>query len=208
MMEFLQAAFLPVNIPYTGRMVLTMLYWFTVIIGVFDVSSFDIDLDVDVDIDMDAEVDSGNFGIGQVLHFFNFGEVPFMIIFSFLSLFMWVASIMANYYLGNSSWPIALGLFIPIFISCLFLTKFVTYPFVKFFHLAEKVEDTNVLGKICDIIMKADTSMLGQAEVKTQQATQLINIKATANNTLEKGAKGLVLEYNDEKNFYLVEPYS
>lgn len=195
-------------------MVLTMLYWFTVIIGVFDISSFDVDIDVDIDVDVDidaevdADMDTGSFGIGQVLHFFNFGEVPFMIIFSFLSLFMWVSSILANHYLGNSSWLIALGLFIPIFIGCLFLTKFATYPIMKLFHLAEKEEDTRVVGKICKVIISADANSLGQAEVVTKQSTQLINIKANGDNILDKGSNGLILEYNSDKNFYMVEPYN
>lgn len=214
MKELLEAAFLAVNIPYTFLLFLTLGYWLIVAFGLLDTEflDFDVDVDADIDVDVDADVDvdgGSDFSFANVLHFFNFGEVPFMIIFSFLSLSMWASSMIINDLLGNISGLIALGLAIPIFIGCLFITKYVTLPFVSIYRKMNHEEDTSVIGKICEVTLQASDEKKGQAKLITGKNNhQLINVLSISENTiLNKGEKAVVVEYQNEKNYYLVERF-
>jgi len=94
MYELIQTAFSPVNLIYTFLLIIVIMYWLSIIIGALDFGSFDIDFDidadVDIDIDVDAEIETGSSSnLAGVLHFFNFGKLPFMVIMSFAVLFAW-----------------------------------------------------------------------------------------------------------------------
>ena len=69
MWELIQWAFSPVNVLFTGLLILVVLYWVTVILGALDIHIFDVDVsdsgghDVDVgDIGHDVDVDVGDMG--------------------------------------------------------------------------------------------------------------------------------------------------
>ena len=55
MQELLHYAVEPVNIVFTGLLILVIMYWLSVMIGALDLSSFDLDFDTDVDIDVDVD---------------------------------------------------------------------------------------------------------------------------------------------------------
>ncbi len=209
MLEFLEASLLPVNLPYTILMLVVLIYWVSVILGVLDFDFLDFDVDVDVDLDVDADMDvdaGGGFGFSQVLYFFNIGSLPFMIILSFLAFFMWSASVLANHYVGNSSWLIALGLFVPILIGSLFLTKFATIPFVKMFAAMERDTDIEVIGKECVLMESADSVHLAHGKVVTGSGlVQMINVRTIdEGKTIPKGSTAIIVEYDEKRKCYLI----
>ena len=216
-MQLFEAAISNLNLPYTILLGLVLLYWLTVFLGVFDIEMFDFDVDVDADFDIDADVDmdvdadadidahGSGFSLGKLLHFFNIGDVPFMIILSFMALFMWAGSIALNHYLGNTSLLLALVFFIPLFIVSLFITKFCSAPFVKIFAAFDTQADRSVIGASCTIKVSVSGNSLGQAEVDTDDFHQLINVKSSDGQRLAKGTQALVIDYNEEGNFYVVE---
>ena len=55
--ELLQACVSLANLPYTILLGLVLLYWVSVIVGVFDLDSGTPDMDADADLDMDADAD-------------------------------------------------------------------------------------------------------------------------------------------------------
>ncbi len=223
MKEVFEAAFSAVNIIPTILMILCLLYWGTVIFGVFSMDSLDIDVDVDADVDLDLDVDvdadmdldtdvDGDFSVdwmNSALSFFNLGKIPLMIILSFFALSLWFISILANHYLFNSLFLISLLLLIPNFIISLFVAKFMTMPFIKIFAKIEGGIDKNisVVGKICSVLLPADSKNFGQAEVKIDGAPLMINIICDDKNELEKGDEALIIDYDETKKYYIVEPY-
>ena len=88
MQELLQAAFSTPNIVFTVLLLVVMLYWVSVFMGLLDMGSFDVDIDVDMDVDVDVDIDADvdadaevtGGGLAGILHFFNLGQVPFMVI--------------------------------------------------------------------------------------------------------------------------------
>jgi len=214
MWELFRESILPINLLYTIVLGLTLFYWLTVFLGGLDVDliDFDVDVDADIDVDVDADVDASGhgsgFSLGKLLHFFNIGDVPFMLILSFMALFMWAGSVMFNHYYNNDSFLLAFGLFFPLFIVSLFLTKFCSAPFVKLFAAFDKQQDRSVIGSVCIVKVSANEHQLGQADVDTDDFHQLINIKTVPGLILNRDDTALILEYNEEGNYYIVDQSS
>lgn len=222
-MELIQAAFSSVNLVYTTLFCLILLYWLTVFIGFLDFSSLDIDVDVDADVevdvdidaDIDADADTGVSSGGSVflsfLAFFNIGKVPFMIFMSFFALFFWVIGILGNRYIGEGSVNFGLIWFLPNLFVSLLLSKFATQPLRGVFKDQENEFNTSkdILGKICIAKFPVDANSVAQAEVPSQTGGASITIKVRTNEgmTIAKGEKGLVIDYDEEKNIYILEPF-
>ncbi|WP_075591365.1 OB-fold-containig protein [Labilibacter marinus] len=226
MKETLDAAFSAINIIPTVFLILILIYWLTVIIGVFNIDSFDIDadadldvdvdvdadVDLDADIDADADVSAGDslLWLNSALSFFNLGKVPFMLILSFFVLSMWVISLLMNNALNNGSVLLSLVYLIPNILVSAFIMKFLTSPFVKLFEKAESDIDSNVrlTGKMCKVTLNATHHKMGQAEIKIEGSSFIINVKSTEEQyNLYKGDSCLVIDYIPEKKIYLIEPY-
>jgi hypothetical protein len=206
MTELLEASFSSVTIIPTAFLVFVLLYWVAVIFGLLDLDFLDIELEKDVSADGVSSVA----WLNNVFAFFNLGKVPFMIFLTFLVLPFWALSILANYYLNNDSALLGIAYLLPAFIGALFISKFLTIPFVKIFAAMEIEHEStaSIIGQVCTVLLPASTAELGQASVKTKGAPLLLNVKTTAGFNLNKGEMGLVVEYNTENNYYLIEPYN
>jgi len=228
MKETLDAAFSTINIIPTVLLVLILIYWITVIIGVFNIDSFDIDADADVDIDVDVDADVDidtdvdvdtevdiNAGdsilwLNSALSFFNLGKIPLMLLLSFFAMSLWGISMLMNHYLNNSSIFLSLIYLIPNFFVSLFVTKFLSAPFVKVFeNSGGKVQNNKSLtGKICKVTLGATHDKMGQAEIMINGSSFIINVFSTEEQfILTKGDSCLVIDYLKEKKIYLIEPY-
>src|SRR5690606_31500467 len=195
------------NIVPTALLIFILIYWLIVVIGFIDIDSFDID----VDLDMEADVNGvGSVGwLNHVLYFFNLGQVPLMLFLSFLAIPMWFLAIIATEYLVFDSVLLSYLLLIPNFIVSLFIAKILTQPFVKLFTALEnhKEDDTEVIGKICTVVLNATDAKMGQAKVEGNGSVVLLNIKTRKGTLLNKGETGLVIDYIKEKSYYIIEPY-
>ncbi|UII27220.1 DUF1449 family protein [Fulvivirga maritima] len=208
--ELLEVAVNPANIIITALSIFIVIYWITVIIGIFDIDVFDFDMDVDVDADADVEVEGSSvIWLNSLLSFFNLGKIPFMIFLSFWIIPTWLLCININYFIGNSSFLIGLFvLFGSLFVG-LFITKILTYPFVKLYQKLEKENEyDSIIGKICAITIAATESKTGQAQVKTNGAPHILSVRTIKGIEMQKGDTGLVLEHNQDLNLYLIEPYN
>lgn len=211
MIELLNASLSTVNIIPTILLAFILIYWLTVIIGVIDLDTFDFDLDLEVDADVDLEVEAGVdiHGLSSVLSFFNIGQMPFMIFLSFLVMPMWGMSVWTNHFLGNSSFLLSLVFLVPILIVCLFVAKILTTPIAKFYiKLREEDEAVDPIGKTCKILLSVKGDSIGQAEIKVDGTSILINAMANKGIEIKKGETALVIKHDTEKNYYLIEPYN
>lgn len=216
MNELLHEALAPVNVLFTGLLLLVLFYWLTVIIGVLDISSVDVDfdldadLDLDVDADVDTDVDAGGHGwFASTLHFFNFGKLPFMVIMTFLTLCLWSLSILSNYYLGQGSVMHALMMFIPILFVSLVVTKVLTAPLIPVFEkLDQGVAPVDYIGMTCTVLLPATASKIGQAEVMVDESPLLISVKVeeTKAGIMDKGKEGVIVRKAAEKDIYFIQP--
>jgi hypothetical protein len=211
MTELVQAAIAPANILPSALLAFVLLYWFTVIIGLLDLDMFHFEFSKEIHIDKHIPLETGGSAdwLHSALSFFNLGKVPFMVFMSFLVLPFWTTGILTNYYLHFLPGFMHFLLLIPALFVSLFLAKIFTAPFVKMFAALEKEHESSVtiIGRVCTIMLPASPTDLGQAAVKTEGAPLVLNVKSSRNCTLKKGDTGLVIDYNPEKKYYLVEPY-
>jgi len=217
MKEVFDLSFSLVNLIPSALLVFILIYWLSVIVGVIDLNFFDIDVDVHADFDVDAgHVDAlaadTQISVGwlnAVLAFFNLGYVPFMVFLSFVILPMWLISVVLNYYIGNNSFLIGLVLLIPNFIFSLFIAKFATIPFIKIFKKLDNEMKTNenLIGKTCEVVLPVSSKKIGQVEVMHNNSPIRLNAITVAGVELLKGETALVIDYLEDKQVYLVEPY-
>jgi hypothetical protein len=211
-MELLDAAFSPVNLLPTLLLTIVLVYWVFVMVGLLDLHIVDLHLDVHAEShhDVDVHVDGLDVSfLNNALAFFNLGHIPLMVFLSFLILPMWILSILANYYTGNTQIWLSFAFLLPNLVVSLFVAKILTMPFIKVFSALSKENDIDeiVIGKMCTILIPASEDKIGQASVKIDGAPLMLNIKTTAGKMLEKGKSGLVIDYNSDRNIYTVEPY-
>ena len=212
MTELLQAAISPPNLVPTGLLVFVLLYWLTVIIGLLDMKTVDLDLSHHGHLHYDSHLphDGPSTGwLNGALAFFNLGRIPLMVFLSFVFLPLWIGSILANYYTGNTSLLLGLAFLLPLFVGSLFVAKFLTLPFVKLFTAMEKDHDAGavVIGKVCTVLLPATADKLGQASVRIDGAPLMLNVRSISA-PLAKGETALVIDFDPQKRCYLIEPYS
>lgn len=217
MKEIIELSFEGMNYPFTILLVLTLLYWVTVMFGVLDMDFIDIDLDADVQLSADVDVDTSvnaDSGVGDfmflnnILEFLNIKYVPLMFFLSFFALSGWFISVVGNRLLGdNIIWGLAL--FVPNIIISAIIGKVFTQPFVRMFKQmkSQEKELRNAVGKVVLVTLGADEETLGQGEIDVDNVPELIMFRCTKGNSLTKGEKALVLELVETKNYYIVEPY-
>lgn len=207
MEDLLEAIVWGGNVIPTALLIFVLIYWLIVLLGLVDIDSFDIDIDIDMEADLHG---GGSVGwLNHVLYFFNLGQVPLMLFLSFLALSMWLLAIISTEYLVFNSEILSYILLIPNFIISLFVAKLFTQPFVKLFTVLENHVDDNteVIGKICKVILNTTDEKMGQAKVEGNGSVVLLNIKTRKGTTLNKGETGLVIDYIPEKSYYIIEPY-
>jgi len=208
MVELLQASFAPANVLASGLLLFVLLYWVTVILGLLDISTFDVDLEPDGTGDVQGV--SSVAWLNSALAFFNLGRIPLMFFLTFFALPFWVLSIAVHHATGTQAGWLGFLLLVPLAIVCLLLSKVLTMPFVKLFAAMEQDEAPNtvLIGQMCTVLLPANHTQIGQAAVKTKGAPVLLNVKTSQGGHLvQKGETALVIDYLPETNLYLIEPY-
>ncbi|TGE06297.1 DUF1449 family protein [Hymenobacter fodinae] len=217
MTELLHAAVSPPNLAPTALLVFVLLYWLTVIVGVLDLKSVDLDVDTHHDAHLGHHAAVGHAeapGIGWLNHaltFFNLGRVPLMVFLSFVALTWWVGSLLINYYLHNESGLLGLLLLLPLLVVSLLVAKLLTLPFVRLYAAMEKSHDggERPLGKVCTVLLPTTAYRLGQASVQPLSGSPLmLNVLAASPTAeLRKGDTALVIDFDEQRRCYLIEPY-
>jgi len=229
MNEFFSVIFSPANAIPTGFFLLIIVYWITVILGAMDMESISVDVDADVDLDVDVdaghgpdfdvEVDSdvsmdGNPShdisyLNYILKFLNIGKVPFMLWLSFVVLPMWAISLLITTQLGIESFFPGLIVWLPTFIGCMLLAKFLTWPFVKIFEKLDQ-EDMKVdlVGSVGVVSTTIFDNSKGQVNLTLNGSSFTILARSLEGGQIKKGTQVLVIKIGESKDIYLVEPYT
>jgi hypothetical protein len=228
MKELLEASVSLVNVIPTILLVFVLMYWMIVVFGLIDMDALHLDMDHDVSIEHEvhstihthADFATSDLAVKDIattntagwtqatLIFLNLGKVPFMIVLSFIILPMWAISILVNHYTGNTSFAIALVLLIPNLLVSAFVAKILTTPFVKVFgYLQNDPDKQQVIGQVCKVLLPAGSGKMGQAVINNKGNTILLNVKSADGHNIDKGKSAVVLEFNKDKNYYLIQSF-
>ena len=207
MKELIENAFTGVNIIPTVLLILSLIYWLTVIIGIIDLDFFDFDLNIDGDLGNSME------GFQSILAFFNLKEIPIMVLASLISLVFWILSMFVQVL------PIPVGglinglLLIPLFIVSLFVAKIITIPlkgiFKQSYNELPQIEE-EVVGRLVNVLCDIKDGRLGQAEIERDGANILVNVKAEfKEDDFYKNEEAYVSKKDAYKNvYYIVKTYN
>lgn len=212
MNEFFHYIFMGANAVPTALLLFILLYWLIVIFG-FVGSDF-LDIDLDIDADGEADLDMNGEGmevswINNVLQFFNLGKIPLMIWLSFVALPFWVISVNINGLFGFESFFAGLIVWIPTLFGSLFLAKFLTWPFVKFFaKLDEDTKAKDIIGRTGIVTTAANSSVKGMAEINYDGTFLRIMIHTDREQQVNKGDEVLFIRKLNDQGVYRVEPYN
>ena len=204
MKELWDIAIQPHNLPLTCVVGLFMLYWSICILGVFGIDTFDIDLDADLDGDAEAVVPSP---IAAALRFVNATEVPLMAVLTILSVFMWVSSMMGNYYFNPElSDLLILSIFAGSFVVGVILTKMATAPLVPVFRKMKELENAEpAVGGVGVVLSKQVDQKYGQVELQRKEgAPATLNCRTSDETPISRGSEVIIISYDKDTGTYLV----
>lgn len=213
MNELIHEAFSLHNLPVTLLLGAVLLYWLLVIVGLADV-------DDGGGADVDAHGDTGHHGhegglLSSAGRFFHLGVVPFMIVLSVMSLFLWSISILANYHFngapGQRSHLMALGLLVPNVLISALATRLILLPLRGFFSRLNDgaQEESRIIGREGVVISAQVDHLYGQIELTTAGAPMLMNAR-TAGDTppIPRGTTVIVHDSAPDHAWYYVRPAS
>jgi len=208
MNEFFTQAIVWHNLPLTLLMGATVVYWLLSLLGTVDLDlDFDFDLDTDADLET-SDVSAGHNALGAVLKFINAQDVPIMMVLSLVTLFMWVFTIYANYYLnpGQNGW-IALGIGVGTFVVSTLCVKGITQPLRPFFRALKKDEESNVplIGSIGTVKSRVMDTTYGQVVVEREKGAPALLNAFLDEGALVRGDTVIILSFDEEKRRYLTK---
>ncbi|HEY0189932.1 MAG TPA: hypothetical protein VGC42_02340 [Kofleriaceae bacterium] len=210
---------------------IVLVYWAFVLIGALDIDLFGGDVDVDVsgaakgvgelvtggakggaealhthadaggDVDGDLDGDGG--GVWQVL---GLGDVPVTISLSLISIASWVGSLLAAHYVfGSALWQRLIVLALA-FVVALPFAALLVRPLAPIFKLREGKSNSDYVGHGCTITTGSVGEAFGQALIEDGGTVLVIQVRCDRPGKLARGDKALVIEFDRERQAYLVEP--
>jgi hypothetical protein len=194
-----------------------ILYWISVIVGALDMDLFDVDIDVSPDVDADADVDidaeatahgvsSGPFQAALI--FFNLADIPLMLFISFWVLLTWVGTVTLEYLLGSPGTVLSFVILFGNIFTMLFAAKIITTPLKGILKKSNDISKRKTVGQLCKLLSDLEPGRLGQGEVKTGEAPLVVNVMTRPDCSMKKGQTALIIEKNNEKNFFIIEPFN
>lgn len=198
------------NLPATLLLALVVLYWLMVLLGVADNDAEPMDLNGDGM--ADGSTGSSGFwpACGRFLHL---GQVPLVVVGSFLAVSLWVLSVLGNYYYngtpGNRSPWVALGLLVPNLLISLVITRIAATPFRKLFNVMDESanEVESVLEREGVVATAQVDERYGQVSIGTGAAPLLINARVAAGELpIVKGTIVQVTAEGPDHSYYFVKP--
>jgi hypothetical protein len=209
MLEIFTEAIRLVNLPFTVLLGVFVLYWLFVIVGALDSDFGDADADLGGHDGHDGHhghhAEDGGFLTGM-FHFINLGEAPLMVVLSILSLSMWICSLIANFYFTEHNALLALAYLVPNLLVSALVTRYVTLPLRPLFRLLRRAEDNHqpMVGRPCRITTSNASSSFGQAEVETNGAPLLIDVRTMDGISLPRGSNAVIFREDTERGIYYV----
>jgi len=207
MTEIFQESIRSVNLPYTILLGFIVLYWLLVILGALDIDLGDFDFLSDVDTDLDTTLPGQSGWLAGVLQFLNLGQVPTMIIASFMGISLWTGSVVMNHYWTIPSSWIAIVLFLPNLLIAGVITHFCARPFRRLFRELNREGDQNLpmTGRYGKVITSEVNDHFGQVEIETEGAPIVISARASAGITYAKGESVVVVEELSSESSFRVK---
>lgn len=136
-------------------------------------------------------------------------SAPATVVLSLIFLFGWIVSFVGMRTLadwGLTGALVGAGLAVLAFVVALPLTSIAIRPLAPVFEPAHARTRNELLGQYCVISTQKVTDRFGQANCHLGGDDLLIQVRGPKFNALKKGDQALIIDYDREREAYLVEP--
>lgn len=224
------------TVVFTIALGIVIVYWLFVLIGALDIDLFGGDVDVDVsgaakgigdvltggakggteaaiealhaggdaggEIGGDADGDLDGGGLWHVL---GLGDVPVTISVSLITVLAWVGSLLAMHYLGIGGWWALVVLVVAVVIA-LPIAALLIRPLAPVFAVQEGKSNADYIGHVCTVTTGRVDNSFGQATIEDGGTVLDIAVRCELPGKLARGDKALIIEFDRERQAYIVEP--
>ena len=223
------------NVVFTVALGVVLVYWLFVLLGTLDIDLFghgdvgghdvggDIGGDVGGDVagghdaggghdgggdghggDGDGDGHDGDAESGGLWHFLGLGDVPLTISISFIVLTGWLASMLFTRYVQDDGLRYAV---LPVaFVVALLASAVLIRPLRPVFRVREGKTNRDYEGATCEITTGHVDDKFGQATIEDGGTVLIIAVRCDKPDKLKRGDKALVVEFDPERQAYIVEP--
>lgn len=198
-MELLKFAFTGVNVIPTAILILVQCYWLISIVGLLDLEFLDFDVDL--------EGAEGVNPLSAIAVFIKSGEIPFALVFSLIVLNFWILAMLMFFLpIQGGGWLSGI-LLVPALLISVLITKMEILPIRKIFIERKDVDDIahKVIAQICKMKSDLEFGKLGQAELRQEGASVVINVKILWDyESFKKDDYAHVFKKDEEKDMYYI----
>lgn len=185
---------------FTIGLGIVLVYWLFVLLGALD-------------IDLLGGGDHGDAGGHDahgdgVLAKLGLGVVPVTITVSFIMLVGWTGSLLLMHYLGHVP-GVKYAVLPGMLIAGMLVTSVLVKPIAPVFRIREGKTNREYVGHTCTISTATADEQFGHASVEDAGGTTLdIPVRCDGTAKLVRGDKALIIEFDEARQAYLVEPVS
>jgi hypothetical protein len=154
--------------------------------------------------DGDHDADTGG---GGLWHALGLGTVPLTISVSFILLAGWVTSLLVMHYAlpEAADWLRGVMLLAVLF-AALIIAAVLVRPLAPVFRVREGKSNADYVGHTCTINTGSVDDKFGDAKINDNGSVLIIQVRCDGAQKLSCGDTALVLEFDPERQAFLVEP--
>ena len=218
---------------FTVSLGIVLLYWLSVMVGALDIDLFEADVEgaeaalegaegaiegAEGAVDgADAALDGADgleveaHGAEGLLSALNLRRAPITVTVSLIVFFGWIASYLGMHYLAAvggllPAWLFGTGVLALSLAIALPLTSLATRPLEPVFKSQSGKRRKDYVGTVCVVRTGRVDARFGQAEI-VDGGTHLVVPVRIDTSTLARGQKALIVDYDAEREAYLLEAY-
>jgi hypothetical protein len=147
---------------------------------------------------------------GGILDSLGLTAVPITISMSVIMLLGWIASLLGMHYgaaaLGNLGGWLAPLICLLVIIVVLPAAGVLVRPLRSVFELKESKHNRDYVGHTCTITTGQVDAEFGQATVEDRGTVLVIPVRCDRADVLTRGARALIIDFDADREAYLVEP--
>jgi hypothetical protein len=136
------------------------------------------------------------------------------VVFSLIIFFSWVVCILSMQLLGPTlikvmpSWLLSLLVLVVALMLATFAAQVTSRPMGRLFVTHQAPGRGTLIGKVCVVTTGWVNEKFGQAEVDDGGAGMLIQVRCDKADALKRGDQALIIDFDNEREAFLVEPYA
>jgi hypothetical protein len=201
-MELIEASLRFPVVVFTIGLGIVLIYWLFVLVG-----ALDIDVLGGADGHDVGGHDAGGHDADGFMSKLGLGVVPVTITVSLIMLVGWVGSLLAMHYLGDIA-GVKYAVLPGMLVVGMLATNILVRPIAPVFRIREGKSNSEYVGHTCTITTATVDENFGHANVEDGGVTMDIAVRCDGTAKLARNDKALIIEFDEERQAYLVEPVS